>query len=322
MGVDKRKTWVDYLKVIAAVCITNSHCGELYPTPLLAIGGGFGNAIFFAVSGYLNTEVNHTFSKWYIKKIKRLFPAVISVVIIGMIANDEVKSWIRTGNAILVVNFFIQKLWFISAIVIYYAIYYFVVKYKVEKHALIIWVLVYFFVYFTVVDLSRFSVELAFFSPFKVYYYFGIMIIGAFIRKSDVIISNYYAENEKARKYAIFAALAASVAWAVYHYMMIVFKNIFFWQFLVHLFIFIFAIGMLLSFFEKDFVFLRLIRYISNSTLEIYVIQPIIISQIVKRMDMLFPVNVMFMFIFSICGGVLLHYTILYIKNSVSIRHY
>lgn len=44
--------FIDILKTIGAVLITNSHFDELYPYKIMSTGGALGNAIFFLVAGF------------------------------------------------------------------------------------------------------------------------------------------------------------------------------------------------------------------------------------------------------------------------------
>jgi peptidoglycan/LPS O-acetylase OafA/YrhL len=43
---------LNLLRAIGILLVTNSHFDALYPDPRMGTGGAFGNAIFFALSGY------------------------------------------------------------------------------------------------------------------------------------------------------------------------------------------------------------------------------------------------------------------------------
>lgn len=73
------------LKVLACFLITNSHCRDIYPWYFLAIGGGFGNSIFFAVSGYCLAVIGQEFGAWYRKRCKRLIPALALAICMDLV---------------------------------------------------------------------------------------------------------------------------------------------------------------------------------------------------------------------------------------------
>lgn len=50
--------FIDLLKALAAVLITNSHLADVWPISAIASGGMLGNVLFFAVSGYCLTMPN------------------------------------------------------------------------------------------------------------------------------------------------------------------------------------------------------------------------------------------------------------------------
>ncbi|MFK1863623.1 acyltransferase family protein [Bacteroides fragilis] len=73
---------LDFLKVLAAIFITNSHFIPLYKdiSPSLATFGVHGNALFFFVSGFVLMmgfeKKQDLFVNWYKKRIQRLWPSV------------------------------------------------------------------------------------------------------------------------------------------------------------------------------------------------------------------------------------------------------
>lgn len=73
------------LKAIAAVLITNSHYGHIWPYSGLATGGLLGDVLFFAVSGFCLARVSQNFIKWYSKRIFRVYPPLIIMTAVGLI---------------------------------------------------------------------------------------------------------------------------------------------------------------------------------------------------------------------------------------------
>ncbi len=68
--------FITVLRALAACLITNAHYTGIYPTDLIANGGLIGDVIFFAVSGYCLYHVKSSFPKWYGKRIYRVYVPV------------------------------------------------------------------------------------------------------------------------------------------------------------------------------------------------------------------------------------------------------
>lgn len=65
--------FITVLRAIAACLITNSHYTGIYPIDALANGGMTGNVIFFAVSGYCLCRIREGFPRWYGKRLLRCY---------------------------------------------------------------------------------------------------------------------------------------------------------------------------------------------------------------------------------------------------------
>lgn len=119
-----RDIGIDIIKFIAAIIITNSHFGNIYPPSLqaLATGGAIGDALFFFCSGFtLFLKPAGRFDNWYKKRISRIYPtifawAIISAFIFGSTSN--MKTTILHGGG-----------WFVTCIMLYYIVAYFINKY-------------------------------------------------------------------------------------------------------------------------------------------------------------------------------------------------
>ena len=68
--------FVNWLRVIAAIFITNSHYADVWPNASLAFGGQLGNNLFFILSGFCLYNVKESFPKWYARRVLRIFPVV------------------------------------------------------------------------------------------------------------------------------------------------------------------------------------------------------------------------------------------------------
>ena len=113
---------LDFLKVLAAIFITNSHFIPLYKdiSPSLATFGVHGNALFFFVSGFVLMmgfeKKQDLFVNWYKKRIQRLWPSVFLWSIIAAIIWKDPITW---KNLLIANNY-----WFLQCIAIYYIIFY------------------------------------------------------------------------------------------------------------------------------------------------------------------------------------------------------
>ena len=122
---------LDFLKLLAALFITNSHFIPLYKdiSPSLATFGVHGNALFFFVSGYLLMfgfgKYKVSFVDWYKKKIRRLWPSVLLWVIISSIIWHKPLT---VGKLCLAEDY-----WFIQSIMIDFALFYILVNAEILR---------------------------------------------------------------------------------------------------------------------------------------------------------------------------------------------
>ena len=113
---------LDFLKVLAAIFITNSHFIPLYKdiSPSWATFGVHGNALFFFVSGFVLMmgfeKKQDLFVNWYKKRIQRLWPSVFLWSIIAAIIWKDPITW---KNLLIANNY-----WFLQCIAIYYILFY------------------------------------------------------------------------------------------------------------------------------------------------------------------------------------------------------
>lgn len=114
---------IDILKVMAVLVVLNSHMELCYGSyASLATGGAFGDALFFFASGFmLFRGSNLRFDNFMKRRISRIYPTVIIVAITGawlFNRNDNIISIILSGGG-----------WFVSCIMIYYAVIWAVKRY-------------------------------------------------------------------------------------------------------------------------------------------------------------------------------------------------
>lgn len=287
--------FINLLKVIATILITNAHYESIYPVSIIANGGLLGDVIFFAVSGFCLTNIKENFGKWYSKRIIRIYPTVFIVTLIYIICGYYLFDF----NISNFVTFFIfpTKYHFVSSIMILYIVYYLIMyiikKFNISKQkgikiALIIIIALYFLYYLIFFDKSFYHIDSVY--EWNIRFFFLIcMLLGAWIREN----MNLYRNSGKIINLLIilvFAIIyfASKLIFVKYPYlstMQIINQVI---LFVLLYFVFTTLLGYedklsLLSNRVKD-----VIRYISSLTLEIYLIQYLVIN----RLNIFsFPIN-------------------------------
>lgn len=177
--------FVNLIKAFAAILITNSHFGTIYPEKLsiLAFGGALGNAMFFICSGFLINKVEKGYTKWIWHKLSRIYPALWIMLLLIILTERPVISL----KKILEWFIFPTKFWFIGAIIGMYSIAYIILKYFPNQLNRIIAMqaLIYFVVLYGFVDYKNFDIE---YNYLKCLYYIIAFFIGIRIRQKLPLI--------------------------------------------------------------------------------------------------------------------------------------
>lgn len=145
--IKTRNHTVDIMKFLAAILITNSHMGELYPGKfhILATGGSIGDALFFFCSGFLLMKGRAgVFLNWYKRRINRIFPTIFAVALISICvfgADPSLKDVLLRGGG-----------WFVQAILLFYAIFWLIKRFFYDKlwvaYAIVMTVILVWFFFF------------------------------------------------------------------------------------------------------------------------------------------------------------------------------
>ena len=124
--IQHRNIALDILKFFAVVLITNSHFDNQYVYAKgLATGGAIGDALFFFISGYsLFLGRVGRFDNWYKRRIRRIYPSVFALAILTSMLH-------LTGYNMFEVLLYGGD-WFVSCIMLYYIVLYFIRKHFVE----------------------------------------------------------------------------------------------------------------------------------------------------------------------------------------------
>ena len=112
-------SFINLLKAFAAVLITNSHIGDLYPLSFLSVGGAIGNTIFFLVSGFcISNRIMVGWSTWLFGMIKRVYVSTLFIGNILLLLGDILFNFKSIFDSII----FPIRFWFVVAILLYYII--------------------------------------------------------------------------------------------------------------------------------------------------------------------------------------------------------
>ena len=184
----EQRNSTNFLRALAIFLVINSHMDSLYPPKFaaLATGGMMGNALFFLLSAWgltLSMQARQrTFGEWYGRRIIRIYPAVWVTVILLTFPMGIYHGQIRLDNVLDEIGkFFYPPFWFLEALMIYYAIIFFIIRnfsYKRLALASIPVVAIYVMYYVFLLDLTKFSIES---TPFRLIYYFLVILWGIYL---------------------------------------------------------------------------------------------------------------------------------------------
>ena len=288
--------FITFLRALAACFITNAHYTGIYPTDLIANGGLIGDVLFFAVSGYCLYNVKYDlsvkgFAGWYGKRIWRVYPPVLIMTAIYM-----ALGFYRLSADKGVVWWYIYPTYyhFVASIIILYIPFFFIMKIEWLRKRLIPLMIgvggVFLIVYFTMYDSSYYHID-AVREPMIRFLFMESMLLGAWFRQHDKKLRNNFR--------AIYP-VAAIVALGVYFASKVLFSKksgLSPFQFLNQIAIFVLLFFMLRTFCGLDGKLesmpkgiKKIIQFLSDMTLEIYVVQYVIIDTI-RSLGLFFPLN-------------------------------
>ena len=264
--------------------ITNSHYTGVYPTDLIANGGLFGDVLFFAVSGFCLASTNgSSFGKWYLKRFIRIYVPmwIIRLVYIAL------GAFVITRWQDLFSYFVFPRDWhFISSIILLYIPLFFVSKYiqmnkkNYWRMAVVVLVLQ-LFVYFFVYDYSFYHIDVVR-EPMIEFLFFQSMLLGLHFRykceRGDVtnVLNLWkiggcilFAVLYFARK-MLFTKLQSAAPFQILNQIML-------WSLLYVIFDIFMNLESRLNKIKDGWVW-KCITFISDRTLEIYLVQYVIIA--------------------------------------------
>lgn len=272
------KMTLSYMRFFATLLITNFHIAPLYPDSMkmLSTGGALGNSLFFFCSGYalyLSNKENGAYS-WIARRYTRIYPSIwifVAICIIGGMQSFSIQ------------DFIIPPYWFLQAILFFYILFYFTTKY-LAKHLIktcVFFVSLFIITYFCV-DHNTFIIENTENNHFlHWYFYYVIMIIGAIVaRDSSFII--------KIKPWVGIIALITLII--LYYSMKISVMHIinpkYNLQLIIPIFLFIIPVFSFqlcsMTLISTPKYINKIVSFISDLTLDIYIVQFVIIGYFVK----------------------------------------
>ncbi len=154
-----------FLRCVAIILIMNSHLDSFYPVSFFATGGAIGDSLFLSLSAfglYLSTKKNpRSLTDYYGRRIIRIYPAIWIFVIFIRFPLDIVNGKFSISEILpFLGNMFYPPNFFLRAILIYYAISFFIIKKYSNKKLLITFIVTfifYIYLYIYILDKSYFS---------------------------------------------------------------------------------------------------------------------------------------------------------------------
>ena len=284
--------FIAVLRTIATCLITNTHLGSIYPEKIsfLAVGGLLGDALFFAVSGFCLAEsVRGGFLKWYGNRIIRIYPTVLIIsVIYCLIGECQINSFYDFFRVFV----YPTRFHFIASIMLLYIFFFFVLKVTFLKNNLpllmvalgVVWLAVYIFAFDKTGRLDTAE------QPITKFLFFESMIFGAYVAKNKSTFIN--------RKRVIyFVGFVLSMITYLASKIIIDKFAIFNFQIIIVLSLLFTCCFALLAFSgveesaAKHRFITKITCFIAPLTLEIYVVQHLIISKIKDLKGIAFPLN-------------------------------
>ena len=284
-------TYITVLKVLAACLITNSHYTGVYPVDIIANGGLIGDILFFAVSGYCLYSAKGRFTEWYGKRLVRCYLPVVIITAFYMLLGYYT---LETEN---VFWWYVYPTYyhFVASIIILYIPYYVVVKNTVLRDNLLRVMLAvfgaYLILYLFIYDKGYYHIDNVR-QPMIRFLFFESMLLGAWFRQQD--------ERYRQRSPRAGDILLVAVTFVLYFTSKLLFSRNLLpsqWQIGNQLLIFIllyFILRMLsaLDTYMNEHIKGKLytaMTYLASMTLEIYVVQYVVID--VVRPWFSFPLN-------------------------------
>ncbi len=269
------------LRALSAMIITNAHYTGVYPMEIFANGGLLGDVLFFSISGFCLAHINTPFGPWFKRRTIRVYiPTLIATIIFVIIGAYPIPNiWDGLKIFIWPTNYH-----FVGSIILLYIPFYFICSrielttsnfIKISLMLFMIQSLLYFIVY----DRSVYHIDNVR-EPMIKFLFIQSMLLGAYYRKVT--------EGESPKN-SIVVIIGGGLLMISYFISKVAFSKIAGiseWQILnqVILFLLLWSIFRIFYSLEKYLnkmpVFLEnSFKYLADRTLEIYLVQYVIIPK-------------------------------------------
>ena len=310
--------FITFLRAIATCLITNAHYTGIYPTDLIANGGLIGDIIFFAVSGYCLYNVKGKFISWYSNRIVRCYLPVVLMTAVYMLLGYYSMS----EHSFVWWYIYPTYYHFIASIVVLYIPFYIIMKVEpLKKHipyimialaiiSMIIYVL-------PIYDKSYYHIDTVR-EPMIRFLFMESMLLGAHFRQRG---------EEAFSGVKIHYIIGSISCFIIYFLSKLLFSkvdSISYFQILnwFIIFILLYCVFALFASLERKYQKLpkwikATISYLASITLEIYVVQYVLIDLI--RPHFSFPLNWLVLTVSILITSTLLHFFCKYILIGIDI---
>lgn len=289
------------LRFFGILLIVNSHLDKMYPIQAMGTGGTIGNSIFFMLSSYgLYKSITDTsFTEWYAKRIKRIYPTVWTTLVLIIFPLSIVNGNFEIQQILKYLGwFFYPPFWFLQAIMFFYILIWFVIKDSTLKT-------LYFFIVITLIAyiiMYLYNFETLSQSyiidnvPFCIPFYFLVMIFG--------VVLSIYEDKIKSSglwDFIIIVVLITLLYWHKFLMNMGQYHSLQFFQQLIILPILYLFIKILKSEIIKRVMasnkVKKMVVFVSSITLEIYLVHSSLKNLFID-FSLKFPINIiLFLFV-------------------------
>lgn len=298
--------FIVFLRALATCLITNSHYAGIYPSNIIAKGGLLGDVIFFAVSGYCLLNVKKSFPLWYGKRIWRIYLPVVLITLVYFAFGYY--TFDKTGF----VWWFIYptNYHFVASIMLLYIPFYFVGRFELFKKRIpliagvvaIAYLIIYLFFY----DKSRYHIDSVNELMIR-FLFFESMLLGGYFKYNDERFRN---------KFHWYIPVITVVLFVLCFVVKLIFSKYTVlapFQIISQILTFALLFFVFWTFASIDQKLERLpkvikscLSYLAKLTLEIYVVQHVIIAVLKKYFS--FPINWIVITASILVAATVLHY--------------
>ena len=309
--------FINYLRTIATILITNSHYSNIWPISDLAAGGLLGNILFFAASGFCLLNIKENFGKWYLKRIAKIYPVMIGFTLLAVLIGDySLVGWKDALRLFLYPTNYIFLVWLMLSYIAFYFLAWLSKKYdKTIEISLSVLFGAWILTYFIFVDKSVYHIDDVS-KPFILFLYFSSMLIGALFKKYIDKFGKIKAVNVILLFVGLIVYFGSKIAFSKI-------QSIVFWQILNQLSILVVLYFMFAVFIGLEDCFKKIpdwinkaVKFVAGITLHIYIVQFVII----RRLEgLIFPVNFLVTTVAILALACAVYYAEFFIKKGIAL---